>query len=233
MVSDTKIALSIADLDHAEKSKVRAAVDVLIPLAVNSPELRETLHQLIVGPRRRNPWSVAYVLAHCPRPSARIIEALLDGLNHREADIRWAIALLLIHLAKTEPEIVKFLFDLCVTGTSAQKRMAVYCIRDLRLTDNHSLQILLNLLNETDPTVRVAAVISLRTRLDLDANGKQTLLRVFLHDPDFRVRAVAAVTLAKLGTPSNAFLHALREAEGSSYPQLAKAAATALAILQK
>jgi HEAT repeat protein len=233
MVTDPKIALSIADLDHSEKSKIRAAVDALIPLAANSQELRETLHQLIVDPRRRNPWSVAYVLAHCPRPSPQIIETLLDGLNHREADIRWAIALQLIHLAKTEPEIVKFLFDLCLTGTSAQKRMAVYCIRDLRLADYNSLQVLLKLLNETDPTVRVAAVISLRVRLDLDANGKQTLLRVFLHDPDFRVRAVAAVTLAKLGAPSNAFLNALREAKSSSHPQLAKAAATALAILQK
>jgi HEAT repeat protein len=232
MVSNSKIAASIADLNHTEKSKIRAAVDALIPLAASSQELRETLHQLILDPQGRNPWSAAYVLAHCPRPDPKIIQTLLDGLDHREADIRWAIALLLIHLAKSEPEIVKSLFDLCVSGTSAQKRMAVYCIRDLRLADKNSLEVLLKLLEETDPTVRVAAVISLKVRLDLDARGRETLLRLFLDDPDFRVRAAAAVILAKLGSPSNAFLNALRQAEGGDNPQLVKAAATALALLQ-
>jgi HEAT repeat protein len=232
MVTDGKIAASIADLNHTEKSKIRAAVDALIPLAASSQEIRETLHQLILDPRGRNPWSAAYVLAHCPRPAPKVIQTLLDGLDHREADLRWAIALLLIRLAKTEPEVVNLLFELCSTGTSAQKRMAAYCIRDLRLADKRSLEVVLKLLKETDPTVRVAAVICLTIRLDLDASGRETLLKLFLDDPDFRVRAAAAVTLAKLGSPSNAFLNALRQAESGDHPQLAKAAVTALALLQ-
>lgn len=219
-------------LDSRDKPTIRAAVDALIPLAADSSDVRETLHQRLLDAQRKNRWPIAYVLAHLPQPSPEITQVLLDGLADREPDIRWAIGLLLVRLAKTEANVAEKLFDLCTIGTTAQKRMAIYCIRDLNLDDKNSLWVFLKLLQDDDPTVRVAAVTSLKTRSDVDANGRQLLLQLFVEDQDLRVRNAAAITLAQLGSPSEEFLSALNRADKNENPQIRKAAAAALAILQ-
>jgi HEAT repeat protein len=223
----------IEALDSPDKPTIRAAVDDLIPFVQHSADLCETLEQLLQDGQRANRWAVAYVLAHLPQPSPKTIETLLDGLDHRDPDIRWAVGLLLVRLAKTEKKIVESLSELCATGSSAQKRMAIYCLRDLNLDDENSLQVFLELFGDPDPTVRVAAVISLKDRADIAAEGKKLLLHLFLDDLDFRVRNAAAITLSQLGSPSEEFLTALKEANEGENAQLKKAAASALAILQK
>jgi len=110
--------------------------------------------------------------------------------------------------------------------------MAIYCIRDLNLDDKNSLRVFLKLLHDDDPTVRVAAVTSLKTRSDVDANGRQLLLQLFVEDQDLRVRNAAAITLAHLRSPSEEFLSALNKADTNENPQIRKVAAAALAILQ-
>jgi len=230
---DSKIAALIADLEHSDKPKIRAAVDELIPLAQNSSNLRARLNELLNDPRRQHHWPVAYILGHLPQPSGAVVRTLLDGLDHREPDIRWAIALLLVGMAKTEVGLVKLLIELCAAGTSNQKRMAVYCIRDLNLTDSLSLLTLLKTLEDMDPSVRVAAATSLKTRGDIDASGKNSLLQVFSNDPEPKVRNATAMTLAQMGSPSEEFMRALRKASESENAQIKKAASAALALLGK
>jgi HEAT repeat protein len=157
---------------------------------------------------------------------------LLSGLDHREPDIRWALALLLIRIAKNHPALIPLLIELCAGGTVNQKRMAIYCLRDLQLTDESSLQTLLRALHDADTTVRVAAVTSLAWRGEVSISGRQELLQVFLRDGELPVRNAAAITLAKLGAPSPALMDALQEAAAGDNAQLKKAALAALAILQ-
>jgi HEAT repeat protein len=171
-------------------------------------------------------------LAHLPRLSIGILQVLLDGLDHREPDIRWAIGLLLVRLAKTEKTVVHSLSELCASGSAAQKRMAIYCLRDLNLNDARSLKAIMESLCDSDATVRVAASIALRGRSDMDANHRRTLLELFVRDPDSRVRNAAAITLSFLGSPSEEFLTALKEASESDNPQLKKVAGSALAIIE-
>jgi HEAT repeat protein len=109
--------------------------------------------------------------------------------------------------------------------------MAVYCVRDLKLGDRPSLESLLNALNDPEPLVRVAAVTSLKARADVDENGRRVLLDLFLHDRDVRVRNVAAITLAGLGSPSEKFLGALHNATAGDNAQIKKAAFAALSLL--
>jgi HEAT repeat protein len=227
-----KTADLLEDLESSVKPKVRAAVDVLIALAADSSDLRNTLTQLLTDPQRKNRWAVAYVLAQLRQPSREVTRILLDGLGHREPDIRWAIALLLIRWAKTDGQLVNRLVQLCAAGTSAQKRMAIYCLRDLNLTDPLTLQALLHSLQDSDPTIRVAAATSLKGRADIEISGRQALLDLFLNDSETRVRNAAAIALAQLGSPSEEFLLALKSANEGENAQLKKAAATALAILQ-
>ncbi|MGH7811044.1 MAG: HEAT repeat domain-containing protein, partial [Candidatus Binatia bacterium] len=62
---------------------------------------------------------------------------------------------------------------------------------------------------------------------------RAALLQIYLTDVDIKVRNAAAVTLANFGSPSEAFLLALREATESDDSQARKAAAIALGLLQK
>jgi HEAT repeat protein len=230
---EDKIAALIADLDHPEKAKIRAAVDALIDLSAHAPALRATLQGSLNDEQRKNRWAVAYVLGHLPQPSGAAIRVLLSGLDHGEPDIRWAIALLLVRIAKNEGNLANSLLALCASGTVNQRRMAIYCIRDLQFTDDTSMAALLAAARDEEPTVRVAALISLKSRRDAGTAARHELLERFINDPDGRVRNASAVTLAQLGAPDEAFLRALEQGAQSSDRRARKAALAALALLQK
>jgi HEAT repeat protein len=232
-MDENQTAALFADLESSNKPTIRAAVDKLVKLTADAPTLADELSRLLDDSRGKHRWPAAYILAHLPHPSQRVFNVLINALDHPDADIRWAVMLLLVRLAKTDGEIVRLLFELRETGTPTQRRMALYCIRDLNLTDTASLQALLDSLRDDDPTVRVAAVTSLKGRLGIDSGGRKMLYDIFVNDPDLRVRNAAAVTLAQLGAPSGEFLAALKLAEASEHAQLRKAATAALSIIQK
>jgi hypothetical protein len=232
MNGDEKTAALIAALEVSQKAEMRAAVDALIALAERQPALRVSLEQSLGDAHRQNAWALAYVLGHLPQPSAATIRALLAGLDHSEPDIRWAIALLLVRLAKSDGTIARFLSELCRSGGPRQKRMAVYCIRDLKMSDAGSLEALLAASRDSQPAVRIAAAISLKTLAGTSTEARQRLLELFLCDSDIRVCNAAAITLAQTGAPSEEFLAALRAAEQSHNPALTKAARAALNLLE-
>ena len=230
---DDKIARLLADLEKSDKPTLRRAVDALIPIAAEDPQIAATLRELLNNPSRESRWPIAYVLASLPSPTQTSIRVLSETLDHRDPDIRWAVALILIRLAKTDRQVLKLLIELAAKGTSNQRRMAIYSLRDVGLTDEASVQALMDALHDTDPMVRVAAVTSLKIHSGLSARGKSELLELFLRDSDYRVRNTVVVTLAYLGTPSEEFLNELTKATASENAQLKKAAIAAFDILKK
>jgi HEAT repeat protein len=228
---DNKIAPLMADLEKSDKPTLRKAVDALIPIAADDPQLETLLSELLDDSSRKNRWAIAYVLASLPSPAQSGVRVLIETLDHRDPDIRWAVSLLLVRLAKKERQILRLLIELASKGTANQRRMAIYALRDIGL-DDESVQTLLMSLRDPDPTVRVAAVTSLKMQSGLGEEGKNELLRRFSQDQDPRVRNTAAVTLAYLGAPSKEFLSALTKASASDNAQLKKAATTALNILK-
>jgi hypothetical protein len=231
--SKADVASLIADLDAAQKPAIRKAVDALIALAQTSAEVRDRLHRRLREPHINNPWAVAYILAQLPQPSHNVIQQLLEDLAHPDADIRWAIGLLLVRLATRDQAIERELRRLCAAGNAMQRRMAIYCLRDLNLQDGASAEVFFLALRDVDPLVRIAAAAGLKKKAQLDAREKDALLTVFVKDPDSRVRSVAAVTLAQAGAPSEVFLQALNLAAESEDEQMRRAADAALSLLQK
>ena len=229
---DNHITALIADLEKSDKPTIRQAVNALITLASGNRQLQTTLNELLNDSSRKNHWPIAYILASLPSPAQASIPVLTETLDHRDPDIRWAVALILIRLAKTDAKILSRLINLAAKGTANQRRMAIYCLRDVGLNDEESVQTLLNSLRDLDPTVRVAAVTSLKMRPGLSENGKTKLLECFSQDPDLRVRNAAAITLAQLGSPSPEFLSELTKAVASDSAQLKKAATAAFVLLQ-
>ncbi len=230
---DNKIATLIADLETSDKPTLRKLVDALIGMAADDAQITTTLIDLLNDPTRKNRWPIAYILASLPSPPQSSIQVLIETLDHRDPDIRWAVALILIRLAHTDRQVSKLLIQLASKGTANQRRMAIYSLRDVGLTDEESVQALLNSLRDPDPTVRVAAATSLKMQPGLSENGKNELLLLFLKDEDLRVRNSAAVILAQLGSPSEKFLSELEKASASDNVQLKKAALTAFDILKK
>jgi HEAT repeat protein len=230
---DDKIAALMADLEKSDKPTLRKAVDALIPIAAEDPRIATTLSELLNDPGRKNRWPIAYVLASLPSPTQSSIQVLIETLDQRDPDIRWAVALILIRLAKTDRQVLRLFIELASKGTVNQRRMAIYSLRDVGLSDDESVQTLLNSLRDLDPTVRVAAATSLKVHSRLSESGKNELLQLFSKDQDLRVRNTAAVTLAQLGDPSEEFLSELTQAIASENAQLKKAASAAFDILKK
>jgi HEAT repeat protein len=230
---DNKIAILMADLEKSDKPTLRRAVDALIGIAADDPQIGTILSELLNDSSRKNRWPIAYILANLPSPAQSSVQVLVETLDHRDPDIRWAVALLLIRLAKTQRQILRLLIELASKGTANQRRMAIYSLRDVGLSDEESVQALMDALRDSDPTVRVAAVTSLKVHSGLSESGKNQLLQLFSKDQDLRVRNTAAITLAQLGDPSDEFLSELTKATASENAQLKKAASAAFDILKK
>jgi len=228
-----RLAALIADLDHPDKAILRRAVDELIARAAVAPEIRALLERRLDEADHRHSWAAAYVLGHLPEVSDATVRALILALDHAEGDIRWACALLLTEIGRADPSVQARLIELCGGGSAKQKRMALYSLRDLGLQDDESLQAMFEALFDANPTVRVAAAISLKTRRDRHELVRAALLRSYLNDEDFRVRSAAAITLAQLGSPSATFLTELTRDLESDNVQVRKTAAVALRWLEK
>src|SRR5713226_1268129 len=228
-----EIAALIQSLKQSDKKILRKAAETLISMAPRLPFLAQRLDQLLNESPAESRWPIAYVLAHISPPSSLCLEVLKETLGSKDPDIRWAISVLLVRLGKSNKSIVALFLDLLKTGTATQRRMAVYFLRDLNLKDRSSLQALMESLRDPDPLVRVAVVTSLKGRTEINKDHLDCLLRLFLEDPDSRVRHAVAITLAELGSPSDEIFSALRDASRSGDPQLKKAATAALDLLKK
>ena len=177
---EEKLATLLADLEKSDKPTLRKAVDALIGIAADDPQIGTILSELLNDSSRKNRWPIAYILASLPSPAQSSVPVLIETLDHRDPDIRWAVALLLIRLAKTERQVLKLLIELASKGTANQRRMAIYSLRDVGLTDEESVQMLMDALHDPDPMVRVAAVTSLKMQSGLSERGKSELLELFL-----------------------------------------------------
>lgn len=231
--SEDEIASLLESLTDADKRTIRRAADRLIAIASDYPSLGERLNQLANQIPIQARWPIAYVLAHTSPLSSACLDILKETLGNNDPDIRWAIALLLVRLAKQYQAAATLLFDLRKSGDPTQRRMALYCLRDLDLKDAVSLRALQESLSDSDPLVRVAALTSLKSRSDIERDGTDRVLHLLWQDPDSRVRHTAAIVLAGWGGLSEKIQPALELASRSEDLQLKKAANAALDLLKK
>jgi HEAT repeat protein len=221
----------IVSLGDSRKSVVRKAADALIAFLEEVPDLPGKLERLLADAGNKNHWVLAYVLAHLAQPPALSIQVLLKDLGNPDPDIRWALLLLLAKLAKEHAGIADKLLDLLQSGTPTQRRMAVYCLRDMK--EGATLAALTRALDDPEAAVRVAAITSLRSQPEVGNATLERLLRLLAHDPDARVRCSAAAVLGQVGPNTGDIREALKNAADGAYPQLRKAALAALTLLQK
>ncbi|HEX2261292.1 MAG TPA: hypothetical protein VHJ56_06635, partial [Candidatus Binatia bacterium] len=66
---EEKLATLLADLEKSDKPTLRKAVDALIVIAADNPQIGTMLSKLLNDSSRKNRWPIAYILASLPSPA--------------------------------------------------------------------------------------------------------------------------------------------------------------------
>ena len=220
-------------LREPDKRQIRKAVDALIALAPQRPDLAHRLEGLLATAAEEDRWPIAYVLGSLPNPSSLCLDTLLAALDSNDPDIRWAITLLLGRLGKSSLLLVERLLDLGRSGTAQQRRMVIYCLREMEPSAAVFWRALQQAAHDAEPLVRVAAVTSVKLSPVPERESFDLLIAALHRDPDTRVRCAAAIALSHLQEPAAAIRAALEDALHINDVQLQKACRAALELMKK
>ena len=198
---DQRMGPLLEALEQTDKGVVRRAVEELVALAVAEPRVADILDRRLHATPR---WTVAYALGQMVRPSTLCLDVLAHGLGSADQDLRWATQLLLTDLGKRYPEAEVRLQALLRDGSGTQRRMAVYCLRDIHEGQDAGAAgigrapAFLAAMRDPEPLVRVAVTTSLAKTAEVSAEALDALIRAATDDADARVRNAAAFAVKKL-----------------------------------
>ncbi|HWP64595.1 MAG TPA: HEAT repeat domain-containing protein [Candidatus Limnocylindria bacterium] len=219
----------LAALEHPAKRQRRQAAEALGELGASDPALRtRLLGELDTGTLDRR-WTVAYALFLAGERSARLWPVLLEALGSADGDLRWAASRLVVAL--DVPDLTGRLLDALAAGPAAQRKMALYCLREHGVQTPRIQAAVIAALDDGDPGIRLAAMSSLVV-IATDAAAAAEALRRRLDDVDPGVRRAAAAALGRLGVGTPEVLAQLARAADADDEALARAARGALERLR-
>jgi len=213
-------------LGHARKAIQRPAADACVALAAHGIDVRPVLGVALGSPLARQRWGAAFALARLGDPPLETLPVVLETLGGDDGDLRWAAAEILRRMPE-RARVIEALEDLLRTGNGAQRKMALYCLRDLGARAPEIEQAALWALGDELRDVRLAAIAWL-ARLATDRAAAAERLLIALASDDPQLRRAAAAGLGLLGERSERVLGALREACAGPDPSLRRAAEGAL-----
>ena len=218
---------ALADcLGHDRKAVQRPAAEAFAALGARGVPVAVVLDRALGSavPRRR--WGAAFALSLMGAPPARILPVVLDTLGADDGDMRWAAAAI-VRRMRDRAGVIDGIRQLLRDGNGAQRKMALYCLRDLDARSPDVEQAVVAALGDVEWSVRLAAVATL-ARLATDRARAAEHLLASLDAGDERVRRAAAAALGVLGEQSPRILAGLRDASAAGDPALTRAAAAAL-----
>jgi HEAT repeat protein len=222
----------LACLGHAWKAVQRGAAAQLVRFARTQPALIEALLQKLSDLDPRVRWGAAFTLSHLDLPEPSPLPVLIEHLGHEESDLRWAAAAAVVRLAARHPLVIDATLHLARNGNSVQRRMALYCLRDLAHSGPAACAVYLACLDDPDPMVRLGSLSCLGKLRLASSTVQDKLLHLLAADPHLGVRRATAVTLGYLRAPTPAVIAALSKAAQADDEGLRKAASAALKNLQ-
>lgn len=215
-------------LGHARKAVQRGAAAQLVRFAHSSSEIEPALIDKLTDADPRVRWTAAFTLSQLDLPEPFPLPVLIENLGHEESDLRWAAAMAVLRLADHHPRVTEEMVRLAGMGNAVQRRMALYCLRDLGETGQEAQTAYLASLTDPAPMVRLAGLSCLGKLKIATSVARDTLLRLLDADPDPGVRRATAVTFGQIGESSPPVIEALRQATRQDDASLRKAAAGAL-----
>ncbi len=210
----------------------RRAADALAAVARHNPATIEQLRALLSDADPRMRFGAAYTLGSLGGAALSLEAAsvLCEALGDSDGDVRWAAADLLLRCAEMHGERIHAdLIALARSDNAAARKMALYCIRDLRAGRDEALEAARAAVADRDTHVRLAALALLSACFGGSETAAALMIERLESDSDRGVRRAAAAALGNAGCRSARAIEALRRAgaqpEDSS---LARAARTSL-----
>ena len=246
-LSDDVVRNLLTCLGHRTKKIQRGAATVLVRFASQQPDIIAALTHKLTHPDARLRWTAAFTLSQLepPSPSPQrvnvssnqtqlldtftLLPVLIENLGHQESDLRWAAATAVLQLARHySQDVAQAMIRLVYKGNAVQRRMALYCLRDLKQTDHTAQDAYLASLRDEDPMVRLGG-LSCLGKLRLRSGAMRAAIpRLLEHDPDMGVRRAAAVTCGQIGDTDAYIIEALQRTAQAADTSLSKASAGAL-----
>ncbi|MGH7856283.1 MAG: HEAT repeat domain-containing protein, partial [Candidatus Binatia bacterium] len=162
-------------LRRPRKAVQRTAAEVLALWSRVTPEIRPRLLERLHDADFHVRWGAAFALAKIgPEPAT--LGVLLETLGQSDGDMRWAAQGIVVALARRDPAVRDRLGALVATGTPPQRKMAMYCLRDLGEPLPGIRDALIGGLAHDDPEVRLAALSALSHLFAEDAASAVAVL---------------------------------------------------------
>jgi HEAT repeat protein len=221
---------AFAELGHARKAVQRPAAERLAAAAREDAAIRAALATRLASSDSRERWGAAYALAHVEPAPRDAMPVLLDALASSDGDVRWAAARLVVRAIRHEPELAALVPPLVGAASPLQRKMALYCLRDLAAAVAVDGTGIAPALGDVDPAVRMAAMAAALVVLPRTADLAERIATL-LDDGEPGVRRVAALTVGQLGIATPAVVGRLDAATSSGDATLAKTARDALSRL--
>lgn len=221
----------IEAFDHPMKVVQRAAGTALVAIARAGTDVSRSLEDAMASDSSRRRWVAAWTAGQIPGVDARsIAPALFEALGVDDGDVRWAAARMLTGRAERD-EVAKGLLALGASGNAAQRKMALYCLRDLGRRDAAAAVRYREGLRDDDAGVRLAAMSALARVGSVRADDARRIAAL-LDDPEGGVRRAAAATLGRGGVSDEVVRDALARAAQDDDPVLARIARGAIGRLR-
>jgi HEAT repeat protein len=186
------LAEALADADPEVR---RAAGDALVCLGRTSSQVDPLLLAALRGDAPESRFEAARALAALSPPAPRLIPALVEALGNPRPEIAWEAARLLVDAGRLHGEVAPIVTGLVRAGeTSALRRMAIFCLRELAPERPETEDALLFASRADDPALRRAALSALPALLRSGASAEAVhhrLEEAARGDPDSAVRVLA------------------------------------------
>lgn len=214
------------------KAVQRQAAEVIAGLLRRDDRLRQRLLRALGEPNERLRWGAAYALSAGGEARLDVLDVLVEVLGSADGDLRWAASDLIRRVAERHrAPVLSRLIPVAREGSGNQRKMALYCLRDLEAGGPELCEAAARALESADLGVRLAGLSALARLAEPSVAAAR--LTSLLDDHDPRLRRAAAGTLGMLGHRSQAVTAALRRVSESDDESLRRAAAAALRLLER
>ena len=181
-------------------------------------------------------WTAAYALGLIDGAlDLRAGPAVIEALANNDGDVRWAALDLIVRLGRLFPDAIRASLLALQPGDDANRRkMSLYALRNLGLSDSDVLAAIRDASASPDRHVRFAALAFIRESAGTMPGCVDIVLRCLDSDPDEGVRRAAAVSWDICKIVRSGCWHAcVRRRPLRTTPSLRKAARQTLARLKE
>ena len=128
-------------LGNTSKKVQREVCDILVEFGQTNPEVVDGLTRRLTNNDTRVRWTAAFALSRIPLKRPLPLPVLIENIGHQESDLRWAAAMAILELAKRHrKDVVSHMINLTTKGNSVQRRMSLYCLRDLGTRESDAVE---------------------------------------------------------------------------------------------